>query len=71
MKLKEFLDQNHPGINEALVCKSIGEKYSEFLLIEKHKISNGELYIINSHIYSDYDFLWEETGPWEICWKSK
>lgn len=41
MKLKEFLDQNHPGINEALVCKSIGEKYSEFLLIEKHKISNG------------------------------
>ena len=31
MKLKDFLNQNHPGINEALVCKSIGEKYSEFL----------------------------------------
>lgn len=71
MKLKEFLDQNHPGVNEAMVCKSIDEDFSEFLLIEKHQVSNGDLYIINSHIYADYNFLWEETGPWQILWKSK
>ena len=70
-EFKKFLEDNHPGIGECMVCLSVGEERKEYLLIEKHEIANGFLFTINSRFFYDYDFLWGKTGPWKICWKSK
>lgn len=70
-EFEKFLEDNHPGIDECMVCLSVSEKRKEYLLIEKHKIANGFMFTINSRFFYDYNFLWDETGPWKICWKSK
>lgn len=72
-RFKKFLEDNHPGYNECLVCKGVNEKgTAAYFLIEKHKGANCDLYIINSHIWSEWDFLWKDVEcPWEIIFKSK
>ena len=74
-RLYNFIVNNHPGYEECLVCKSKqadNDGLNEYFLVEKHRGSNCDLYIINAHLWHDYTFMWEENEePWEIIFKSK
>ena len=74
-KMWDFLMKEVPDVG-CMVCKVDyvdenykGEKYpkTEYFLIEKHKIASGYMFIINSHFWYDYDFLFDEK--WEIIYK--
>lgn len=73
--LFRFLEENHPGFEEAMVCKRtfIFEKdeRTDWFLVEKHKAAMGKpLYIINGHLWHDYGFKFDSDNPWSVVWKS-
>lgn len=75
--LFNFLEENHPGFEEAMVCTRSfaldnGEGRIDWFLVEKHKAAMGKpLYIINGHLWHDYAFKFDVDNPWKIAWKSK
>lgn len=72
-RLFKFIDSNHPGYEECMVCKGTNEKGNpDYFLVEKHKGSGCDLYIINSHMWFDYEYIWKDVEcPWEIIFKTK
>jgi hypothetical protein len=72
-RFNKFLEDNHPGYEECMVCKGINEKgKTNYFLVEKHKGNGCDIYIINAHMWSDWYFWWEGcVCPWEIIFKSK
>lgn len=70
--LYNFLEENHPGYGECMLCKTFyKENKTRYLLIEKMKASNGDIFTVNSSFWWDYTFLWDNENPWEILFKSK
>ena len=43
----------------------------EYMLVERHKCANGDIFTINKKYYFDYDFTWDEETPWEILYKKE
>jgi len=76
-RLYKFLQDNHPGYDECMVCKCKEKDYEgndkiEYLIIEKHECASGDLFLINTRLWYDYDFKWRDGDPnWEIIFKSK
>ena len=84
MTFLEFLKKETPN-NGCMLCLAkykinyydcVENKYmdrvkEEYMLVEKHKIANGDMYIINKRPHYDYDFAWCEDMPWEILYKKE
>lgn len=77
IKLYNFIERNHPGYEECLVCKETftndeGEEMSKYYIIEKHKGNNCDIYLINDRMWYDWTFKWKGSEcPWEVIFKSK
>ena len=80
-KFYEFLDKNHPGYGECMVCKCVlptkeGSSNEEqnkiyYFCIEKHKLSEKmDNYTINWRLWYDFLYFWKGDN-WEIIYKSK
>lgn len=60
-KVKEY----NPGIKE------YEERHrEEYMLVERLKCANGDMFTINKKFHYDYDFTWNEQTPWEILYKN-
>ncbi len=85
MTFEEFLNKETPGYGGCMVClaKYKIKNYDpnindytykpkeEYMLVERWKIANGDLFIINKRQSYDYDFTWDEETPWEILYKKE
>lgn len=86
MKYTEFLDKETPSYGGCMVClatyestkyddvehKTVPYEKKEYLLVERHKCANGDIWTINKRPYYDYDFTWEKkVGDWEILYKKE
>ena len=70
-ELEKFLDKETPTYGGCMVCLVVdGRNRSWKLLIERHKAADCDIFTINSRLFYEYDFLWEDTaGDWKILWK--
>lgn len=85
MTFEEFLNKETPGYGGCMVClaKYKLKNYDpdthdftykpkeEYMLVERWKIANGDMFIINKRQSFDYDFTWDEETPWEILYKKE
>lgn len=85
MTLLEFLKKETPTYGGCMVCLAMypfrtfdldKNEYvdvvkKEYMLVERHKIANGDMFNINKRFYYDYDFTWDEQTPWEILYKKE
>lgn len=76
MKLIDFLNKEVPKEGGCMVClaKYKAMNYNpreEYMLIERQKCPNGDIFIINKRFYYDYEFAWDEQTPWEILYKKE
>ena len=85
MKLIDFLNKETPKEGGCMVClaKYKIKDYNpdiqafeynpreEYMLVERHKCANGDMFTINERFYYDYDFNWDEQMPWEILYKKE
>ena len=86
MKFIEFLNKETPSYGGCMLCLATYDKreYSvtkdedvykerqEYLLIERHKCANGDIWTINSRPYYDYEFVWvRKVKDWEILYKKE
>ena len=84
MKFREYLDKETPSYGGCMVCLAKYTKQDwdtekheyfdkvreEYLLIERHKCANGDIWTINDRPYYDYDFIWNKrTEDWKILYK--
>jgi len=70
-ELEQFLNQETPTYGGCMVCLATDKSNRSWrLLIERHKFANGDSFTINSRMFYEYDFLWEDkVGDWKILWK--
>lgn len=78
MKFDEFLNKETPNEGGCMLCLA---KYNldiqayeyrpreEYMLVERHKCANGDVFTINKKYHYDYNFAWDEQTPWEILYK--
>lgn len=86
MTYREFLDKETPKEGGCMVClvtyehieyssvrhEEIPMEKKRFLLIERHKCSNGFIFTINGDMYYDYDHMWtDRTKDWEVLYKKE
>ena len=85
MELRDFLNKEAPKEGGCMVCLAKYKvmdynpeiqayEYNpreEYMLIERHKCANGDIFTINKRFYYDYDFAWDEQTPWEILYKKE
>ena len=85
MTLLEFLKKETPAEGGCMVCLAkypsrafdrnkkefVSVVKEEYMLVERHTISNGEMFTINKRFHYDYDFTWDEQTPWEILYKKE
>lgn len=85
MTLLEFLKKETPAEGGCMVCLAkypsrtfdcnkneyVSVVKEDYMLVERHKCANGEIWTINKRPYYDYDFTWDETMPWEILYKKE
>jgi hypothetical protein len=85
MTFNEFLNKETPKEGGCMVClakykvkdyNSDIQAYEyhpkeEYMLVERHKCANGDIFTINKRYYYDYDFTWDEQTPWEILYKKE
>ena len=85
MTFKEFLNKETPGYGGCMVClakykiKNYDSNINDFtykpkeeyMLVERWKIANGDMFIINKRQSYDYDFTWDEETPWKILYKKE
>ena len=83
MTLDEFLDKETPQYGGCMLClakykikdydfdthTSVDKPREEYMLVERHKIANGDMFSVNKRFFYDYDFAWDENAPWEILYK--
>ena len=83
MKFLEFLNKETPSYGGFMVCRAtyrvpiydpkenkvVYKEAQDNMLVERKKISNGDMFLINKKMSSDYNFTWEESTPWEILYK--
>jgi len=73
MKFDEFLDKETPKEGGCMLClvkyKVNGHPKDEYMLVERHKCANGDVFTINKKFDYDYGFMWDEQTPWEILYK--
>ena len=70
MTLKEFLEYETPQHGGCMVCEVIKDDgKNEFLLIERRRIANGDMFLINGRFFYDYKFMWDENSKWKIIFK--
>ena len=83
MTFEEFLNKETPKEGGCMVClarykkkdydldlkKDVEKTREEYMLVERHKCANGEVFTINKKYYYDYDFIWDETMPWTVLYK--
>ena len=75
MKLIDFLNKETPTYGGCMLCFATyhndGEK-TKYLLIERVKSTSGDMFIINSRLFYDYNYVWEgKTKDWEILYKKE
>ena len=75
MKLIDFLNKETPTYGGCMLCFATyhndGEK-TKYLLIERVKSVSGDMFIINSRLFYDYNYVWEgKTKDWEILYKKE
>lgn len=86
MNFREYLDKETPTYGGCMVClaKYYKQDYDstkheyfdkireEYLLVERHKCANGDIWTINKRPYYDYDFAWDKkASDWEILYKKE
>ena len=85
MTFIEFLNKETPKEGGCMVClaKYPDNKFDlnknefipavkeEYMLVERRKIANGDMFYINKRFFYDYDFTWDEQTPWEILYKKE
>ena len=85
MTFGEFLVKETPSYGGCMLChaKYYKQTYDEnkhefvpelresYMLVEKHKITNGDMYTINGRAYYEYNYAWDEKMPWEILYKKE
>lgn len=85
MTFNEFLNKETPKEGGCMVClaKYQEKKFDrnknefvpvvkeEYMLVERHKIANGEMFYVNKRFFYDYDFTWDGETPWEILYKKE
>lgn len=86
MTYREFLDKETPKEGGCMVClatykhteyssvrhEDIPMEKKRFLLIERHKCSNGFIFTVNGDMYYDYENMWKERiTDWEILYKKE
>jgi hypothetical protein len=70
MTLKEFLEYETPHCGGCMVCEVIKDDgKNEFLLIERRRIANGDMFLINGKFFYGYESIWEENSKWKIIFK--
>ena len=75
MKLIDFLNKETPTYGGCMLCFATyyndGEK-TKYLLIERVKSASGDMFIINSRLFYDYNYVWEgKAKDWEILYKKE
>lgn len=80
MTFEEFLNKETPKEGGCMLCLA---KYNpdiqayeyhpreDYMLVERHKCANGEVFTINKRYHYDYNFTWDEETPWEILYKKE
>ena len=85
MTFDEFLNKEAPKEGGCMVCLAkyktkdynpdlkayVYRPREEYMLVERHKCANGDVFTINKRFHYDYDFTWDETMPWEILYKKE
>ena len=83
MKFDEFLNKETPKKGGCMVClarykqkdynlDTQADEYiprEEYMLVERHKSTNGDVFTVNKRFHYDYDFTWDETMPWTVLYK--
>lgn len=72
MKFEEFLNKETPTEGGCMLClaKYEDRHREEYMLVERLKCANGDIFLINKRFHYDYDFTWDEQTPWEILYKN-
>lgn len=84
MKFEEFLNKETPTEGGCMLClaKYKVKEYNpdiqeyeylpkeEYMLVERRKCANADLFTINGRFCFNYDFTWDEETPWEILYKN-
>ena len=85
MTFEEFLNKETPKEGGCMLClaKYKADEHNsdirelehrpreEYMLVERHKCINGDVFTINGRYHYDYDFTWDEETPWEILYKKE
>lgn len=86
MEYTEFLNKETPAAGGCMLClaKCMETKYDiyqkkhvtvekqEYFLIERHTITNGDLFTLNKRPYYEYQYDWDHrVRDWEILYKKE
>jgi hypothetical protein len=86
-EVKEFLERETPQDGGCMLCLvtykymkydlekrcDVEKDVKDYFLIERHNISNGFLFTINTRMHEDYRFVWADGNEnhWEILYKKE
>ena len=85
MTLYDFLNKETPSYGGCMLClakykrrdwnpdkkEEVDELREEWMLVERVKISNGDMFTVNTRFFYDFEFAWDEKNPWEIRYKAE